>query len=34
MGYLPELIEVETYRMLTERVLGYDHNLKIQDGAW
>ncbi|MBP3410074.1 MAG: hypothetical protein J6M10_03665 [Clostridia bacterium] len=34
MGYLPELIEVETYRMLTERFLGYDHNLKIQDGAW
>ena len=34
MAYLPDLIESGTSRMLTEVFTGYDHNLKIADGAW
>lgn len=34
MAYLPELNVSATYRVMTENFLGYDHNLRIADGAW
>lgn len=34
MAYLPVLAESGTTRLLTEIFTGYDHNLKIADGAW
>ena len=34
MAYLPALAEAGTSRLMTEIFTGYDHNLKIADGAW
>jgi len=34
MAYLPALAETGTSRILTEIFSGYDHNLKIAEGAW
>ena len=34
MAYLPGLQETATSRILTEVFSGYDHNLKIAEGAW
>lgn len=34
MAYLPELTATQTYRVTTEVFRGYDHNLRIEDGAW
>ena len=34
MAYLPALSETGGSRMMTEIFTGYDHNLKIPDGAW
>ncbi len=32
MPYLPKLTEQETYQQVTDTFLGYNHNLKIQEG--
>lgn len=34
MAYLPQLNASQTSRILTEAFTGYDHNLRIADGAW
>lgn len=34
MAHLPDLTASATYRLMTEAFGGYDHNLRIQDGAW
>lgn len=34
MAFLPDLNTSATYRVMTENFLGYDHNLRIADGAW
>lgn len=34
MAYLPDLRVSETYRVMTDTFFGYDHNLRIPEGAW